>query len=306
MGDIIHSELKQLDRVSFEALPTEVEKQQIFKEHYLDLAAQLGKGARPVQRTLKKLYPIDHPCHLFIPHLNTLQKHIKKDKEDKHFNIEKSKKDKPQLYAYLRQLQKLNTAIFSKENQDSKKILLTNLFVKHAEICLYSFNDPLGEKVDLLAQWCVIREYYSRARVDNTFTDDLDAILEHTPWLDVEYDPTQTIYALAVNKNPKDLVPRIGYAMVDGKLVDGRFIGKIKDNAWQICVYYQLRLPYHVVFINRYEIKTTYRALSHVNTIMFAPIPTPEQREQFGIKSPEEYRRIPIAKGMIADSLINQ
>ena len=74
MGDIIHSELKQLDRVSFAALPTEVEKQQIFKEHYLDLAAQLGKDAIPVQRALKKLYPADHPCHLFIPHLNTLQK----------------------------------------------------------------------------------------------------------------------------------------------------------------------------------------------------------------------------------------
>mgnify|MGYP003328556116 CR=1 FL=1 len=69
MGDIIHSELKQLDRVSFEALPTEVEKQQIFKEHYLDLAAQLGKDAIPVQRALKKLYPADHPCPVSYTHL---------------------------------------------------------------------------------------------------------------------------------------------------------------------------------------------------------------------------------------------
>jgi hypothetical protein len=88
--------------------------------------------------------------------------------------------------------------------------------------------------------------------------------------------------------------------MVEGKVVDGRFVGQIKDNAWQICVYYQLRLPYHVVFINRYEIKTTYGGINNVNTIMTRPIPTPEEREKFGIKSPEEYRRIPIAKNMIA------
>ena len=94
--------------------------------------------------------------------------------------------------------------------------------------------------------------------------------------------------------------------MVEGKVVDGRFVGQIKDNAWQICVYYQLRLPYHVVLINRYEIKTTYGGISNVNTIMATPIPTPEEREKFGIKSPEEYRRINIAKGMIASYLKDQ
>jgi|TARA_B100001971_G_scaffold150690_1_gene139812 hypothetical protein len=36
------------------------------------------------------------------------------------------------------------------------------------------------------------------------------------------------------------------------------------------------------------------------------PVPEEEERKKFGLRSPEEYRLIPIAKGMIANYLKDQ
>lgn len=111
---------------------------------------------------------------LYSPKI-TIQRAIESNKEeDTEYDIDKCKVKNPQLYPYIRKMQLLNDSVLKKTPKLQK---ITTLFAKHIERCLYSFNDPLGEKVDLVAQWVVAREYYIRDRVRNKFTTDLDAIL---------------------------------------------------------------------------------------------------------------------------------
>jgi|ETNmetMinimDraft_23_1059889.scaffolds.fasta_scaffold89046_1 hypothetical protein len=300
---------KVIDPARIQSYTSDSDKKHVFKQNVLDYARITDKGSRLVHGDLMDHFPIGHPMNDLVPDKSTIERWIKKDKEDKPFDIEKAKEDEPQLYAYFKQLQLINTAVFSQDTQDSKQIPLTNLFVKHAKRCLYRFNDPLGKDVDLYAQWVVIREYYARDRVGNTFTKDLDAILDYTPWLDVGYDPTDTLYSAAFHKDTQNLTPRLSYAMAvgTGVMLDGasgknpnpifQFDTDQPNNSHMFGVYAHLRLPFHMVYIDKTK--------NQIFTQTIPPINSDRYKDflKSGNKSHEELRKIPLAKSMIFNSL---
>lgn len=66
------------------------------------------------------------------------------------------------------------------------KLLIDNLTTDYKvalERCFYGFNDPTGEKVDLLAQWSVVNEYSTRIILDLD-VDDIDGYFGLRPWED--------------------------------------------------------------------------------------------------------------------------
>ena len=95
----------------------------------------------------------------------------------------------------------VHDALFSTE-PDWYTRPLPNLFVTHAERCLYRFNDPLGEKVDLYAQYLVIREYWRRDNKGEQ-TKDLDFMLDNTTWLYDDENLENTTYYKTIEKEPK-------------------------------------------------------------------------------------------------------
>jgi hypothetical protein len=303
---------KIIDPARIQSYTSDSDKKHVFKQSVLNYADITSKGSRLVHRDLVDHFPIGHPINDLVPDKSTIERWIKKDKEDKPFDIEKAKEDKPQLYPYLKQLQLVNNAVFSKENQPSSLMPITGLFVKHAERCLYRFNDPLGEKVDLYAQWCIVREYYLRDRVGNPFTKDLDAILDYTSWLDVRYDPTDTLYSAAFHKDAQNLTPRLSYAMAvgTGVLLDGasgknpnpifQFDTDQPNNSHMFGVYAHLRLPFHMVYIDKTK--------NQIFTQTMPPINSDRYKDflKSGNKSHEELRKLPLAKAMIFNSLKDQ
>ena len=272
-----------------ELFKTDKEKKDAFINGVIEYNLSSGLGSLKILEKLNERYtPDTYIAKELIPtNHSTIERWIHPpDAKSKAFNVEKCREDNPQLYPYVKMMQNINKCHFPKEN-------ISIRFAEHIEKCLYRFNDPLGEKVDLLAQWVVIREYYLRDRVKNKFTADLDAILDCTSWLDVGYDPEQTLYALTVKKDEQNLIPRLTYAMPVGEIINGQFTGNVKDNSYMFNVYAQLRLPYYIVFRDRPR-----------NTILAMPIPNEATRKKLNLKSPEELRQTPLAKSLIASKIL--
>jgi|TARA_R100000808_G_scaffold20878_1_gene45081 hypothetical protein len=271
------------------------QRREFIMNSILDENVNNDRGATTISKQLVGKYGSKkNPKHEWakdgsIPPKITIQRAIEKNREeDKEYDVEKCKESNPQLYPYLRKMQLLNDSAYSQKlfskDHNPKLRKITTLFAKSIERCLYSFNDPLGEKVDLMAQWVVAREYYMRDRIRNKETADLDAILDYTPWLDTDRDPTATLYYSEYIRDKIRLTPRLHHAMPIGSF-DGQFKGTIHKDSYIFSIYAQLRLPFYIVFIDE-----------HGKGLMAVSIPTDEDRKRLDIKSPEELRKRPLAK----------
>jgi hypothetical protein len=87
----------------------------------------------------------------------------------------------PETAPYVKKLQLIQSALFS---TSPERIPLRAMFVEHAIRCMYLFNDPQGTVVDLYAQWIIVHEYYSRERIGSENTQDLDDLMDYSPWED--------------------------------------------------------------------------------------------------------------------------
>ena len=271
---------------------------------------------------LKKKYNERNIIWSALPSHNTAGKYLDEYREQfLPYDFEQVKKDNPQLYTYMRQIELLNNSAITPSaedrnnvNIDKKKEVITNQFAKHLEMCLYRFNDPLGEKVDLLAQWSVAREYYIRDKVKKTYTKDLDAILDYTPWITYIHDPDYVGSLI----NPRDayewalfedntLAPKMTHAIAytdaystpkeyrdeDGEIVAkyGIDLGEIQQGkkAYIPFIYAHLGLPFYLIFRD-YKAKA-YAGVMHM---------TEKEYQHLNIRSPKTMRKIFIGRGLIA------
>ena len=183
----------QIDETKFNSLRTPAFKKKELQKRVLEYHTQTGFGARKIHQILEEQYAskLDSPILEYLPHFTTIHRWIQDDKKDKPYDLAEAKEHNIQLYPYLNQLQLLNNAIFERE------VPITEFFKYHAERCLYRFNDPLGQTIDLYAQYCVIRELYERERIAredsvSIYTKDIDLILDYTTWL-YEGEPDEVL-----------------------------------------------------------------------------------------------------------------
>ena len=118
-----------------------------------------------------------------------LKKYVRGEKQISRWITEESEvnglfeisKIPPETEPYVRKLQLIQGALFSNAPE---RIPLRAMFVEHAIRCMYLFNDPQGKVVDLYAQWVIVHEYYSRQRIGSENTQDLDELMDYSPWED--------------------------------------------------------------------------------------------------------------------------
>lgn len=92
----------------------------------------------------------------------------------------------PELRSYVARLSILKSAMFKGEK-------LTVREVNHSARILMEFQDPHGEKVDLVAQYAVLWELAEREATDKQ-TQDIEDLLAYAPWVN---DEASQLYRVA-------------------------------------------------------------------------------------------------------------
>ncbi|MDP7612438.1 MAG: hypothetical protein QF908_00465 [Dehalococcoidia bacterium] len=183
-----------------------------------------------------------------------LKKYVRGEKQISRWITEESEvnglfeisKIPPEIEPYVRKLQLIQGALFSNAPE---RIPLRDIFVEHAKRCMYLFSDPQGKVVDLYAQWVIVHEYYSRQRIGSENTQDLDDLMDYSPWED-----GGIIYKTAwINK--KVSIPVLGAVMptYDDSTWESEKINKILSlkediNGPLAIIFSQLRIPVYFAY----------------------------------------------------------
>ena len=182
-----------------ESLGTHKKKKKKIRKYIETIYEETGSESVRIHNVLQDKFSSvskDNSLRKYLVDISTIERWIHPP-----LDLEKIKIQKPNLYPYLQKIQLVHDALFSTEPNWYTRPL-PNLFVTHAERCLYRFNDPLGEKVDLYAQYLVIREYWRRDTKGEQ-TKDLDFMLDNTTWLYDDENLENTPYYKTIEKEPK-------------------------------------------------------------------------------------------------------
>ena len=83
-----------------------------------------------------------------------------------------------ELKSYINRIGLVKRATFRPDEGEKQ---LTNREAKYAKRTFIEFQDPYGERVDLIAQWAVVHELTERDTYDD-FTTDIEEFFTYAPW----------------------------------------------------------------------------------------------------------------------------
>ena len=101
----------------------------------------------------------------------------------------------PELRPYVNTMQIIGKAMFNQQQHQSE---LTQEWLDAFEYSYHGFNDPNGDKVDLLAQWFICHEIKHRATIKAELKD-IDMYFAFKPWED-----DGELYKIALQDDPNN------------------------------------------------------------------------------------------------------
>ena len=121
---------------------------------------------------------------------------------------------------------------------------LSNREAKHAKRTFLEFQDPYGERVDLIAQWAVVHELSERETYDD-FTHDIEEFFTYAPW---KKRINQDLYRVA--KKNKEIERYVQFRFISPR-IEAPTVERI-TNEYKLFVgmHSHLGLPYFISFIS--------------------------------------------------------
>ena len=145
---------------------------------------------------------------------------------------------------------KVNPELQDIEMIDDNDLEITEGYKTAIEKCFYGFSDPIGDKVDLIAQREILIEYDRRLWKEES-TQDIDTYLALTPWMDdgkiygeyVDIDIDRSLRIDGITITPENEI----YEVTDDELWAElwAYMGHQKLITINMIIHAELRLPWY-------------------------------------------------------------